>query len=226
MGFTSCILQLISFIKVIYITNLLNYLINNFTNMFFFICLRYKHLSKKSIELLKKENYIPKDIDVQHNILSFINYPKELYPKDCDDSLTWNQIQRNVFQLFVGWKINMDLDRVTYAQTVYHRLSNKSFRLMDRAIDILLNEIHFSEERVNIFNFDYLICYNFSMYRTCLQIKRHSYLIHSDPDNTIGILNNLDSICGMEVKRLLRKHPKIILTRWETIEQIQKYFEV
>lgn len=158
--------------------------------------------------------------------MSFIKYPKELYPKDCDESLTWDQIQKNVFQLFVGWKINMDLERVKYAQTVYCRLSNKSFRLMERTMDILLNELHFSEERVNIFNFDYLMCYNFSIQCICLQIKRHPYLIHSDPDNTIGILNNLDSICGMETRSLLRKHPKIILTRWETIELIQKHFEV
>lgn len=60
----------------------------------------------------------------------------------------------------------------------------------------------------------------------CLQIKKHSYLIHSDPDNTKAILDNLNSICGMDVKQILLKHPKIILTPWKTIQQIQKHFEV
>lgn len=104
---------------------------------------------------MKKENYIPKDIDVQHHILSFIKYPKEFYPKYCDDSLTWDQIQKNIFQLFVGWKINMDLESVIYAQKIYHRFCNKSFRLMERTLDILLNDFNFTEERVNILNFDF-----------------------------------------------------------------------
>lgn len=135
----------------------------------FFICLRYQNLSKNSIEFLKKEHYIPKDIDIQHNILSFVQYPKELYPKDCDDSLTWDQVQKNVFQLFVEWKINMDLESAIYAQTVYSRLSNKSFRLMNRTIDVLLNEINFTEERVIIFN---IMILNFIIFLYCVYAYR------------------------------------------------------
>lgn len=99
---------------------------------------------------MKNENYIPKHIDVGHHILSFIQFPTELYPKNCDESLSWNQVQKNIFKLYVGWKIKMDLEKIKYAQTIYHRLHNKSFRLMDRSIDILLHKFNFSEEKVKI----------------------------------------------------------------------------
>jgi len=59
-----------------------------------------------------------------------------------------------------------------------------------------------------------------------LQLRRHSYLLHSDPDNTLAILNNFKYLCGMETKKVLSKHPKIILTSWKTIEQIRKHFMV
>jgi hypothetical protein len=80
-----------------------------------------------------------------------------LYPKSCDDSLSWNQVQTNLFKLFVGWKIKMNLQKIQYAQSIYHRLHNKSFRRTEETIDILLNEFNFSEDKVNgfIFNFNY-----------------------------------------------------------------------
>lgn len=59
-----------------------------------------------------------------------------------------------------------------------------------------------------------------------VQIRRHSYLIHSDPDNTQAILDNFQNLCGMDAKLILSKHPKIILTPWKTIRQIKKHFEV
>lgn len=105
-----------------------------------------------SINSLKKDKYIPKNIDVQHNILSYIDYPIELYPKYCDDSLSLYEIQKQMFKLYIGWKIKMDLEKITYAQRVYHRLCNKSFRLFEKSIDILLNEFNFSEEKVKILN--------------------------------------------------------------------------
>lgn len=40
------------------------------------------------------------------------------------------------------------MENIKYAQTIYHRLCNKSYRLMDRSIDILLNELNFTEEKV------------------------------------------------------------------------------
>lgn len=43
----------------------------------------------------------------------------------------------------------MNLEKIQYAQSIYHRLSNKSIRLTEETIDILLNEFNFSEEKVN-----------------------------------------------------------------------------
>lgn len=101
---------------------------------------------------MKAENYINDDINVQNHILSFINFPKELYPTNYSDLLSWNQIQNNVFKLYVNWRIKMDLENLEHAKTIYLRLSNKSFRLVERSIDIMMQQLDFSEERV-IYNF-------------------------------------------------------------------------
>lgn len=59
-----------------------------------------------------------------------------------------------------------------------------------------------------------------------LQLRRHSYLLHSDPDNTLEILNRFKYLCGIETKIVLNKHPKIILSSWKTIEKIRNHFMV
>jgi len=105
-------------------------------------------MSKMSIAKLKAENYISNDINVQNYMLSFIKFPQELYPTYSDDSLPWNEVQNNVLKLYVTWKIQMDVEDFKRAQIIYHRLSNKSFRLMEKSIDIMLNQLHFTEDKV------------------------------------------------------------------------------
>jgi len=88
--------------------------------------------------------------------LSFIKFPKELYPTYCNDLLSWNEVQNNIFQLYVNWKIKMDLENVKHVQKVYHRLMNKSFRLMERSIDIMFQQLDFNEEKV--MHISYISC--------------------------------------------------------------------
>jgi len=81
-------------------------------------------------------------------MLSFIEFPKELYPKCCDDSLPWDLIQKHTFKLYVVWKINMDMESISSAQANYCRLHNKSFRLVEKSIDTMLHKFNFSKEKV------------------------------------------------------------------------------
>lgn len=106
---------------------------------------------------LKNEFYIPHNIDVLQNMLSFTQVPIELYPNKCNELLTWEQVHKNAFEIYIEWKLHIDSDNLNYAKTVYYRLSNKSYRLVERTIDILLNTFNFSREKVII----YLFIFNF-----------------------------------------------------------------
>ncbi|XP_050426159.1 transcription termination factor 5, mitochondrial-like [Adelges cooleyi] len=163
---------------------------------------RFKNLRKKSIESLKAERFIDRNINVQHHILSFLQFPSDKYPKKFNDSHTLTEVQENIFKLYVIWKIQIDYSDIEQALKVYHRLHNKSLRLIERSIDILINDLNFNFEK----------------------IKRHSYLIHSDPDNMLELLN-FKELCGMDIKTVLTKHPKIILTPYESIQEIQKHLK-
>lgn len=99
---------------------------------------------------MKNKNYICKDINVGHHILSFTKFPQELYPTFWTDSISLVKVQRNIFQLYVKWKLQMDSDHVISAQKTYSRLYNKSFRLSEKSIDILLHELNFSKDKVII----------------------------------------------------------------------------
>lgn len=120
-----------------------------FINLFLF-CYRFKYISKKPILTLKNENYIPNHIDVHQNLLSFTQLPIELYPNEFNDLLTWEQVHKSAFELYIGWKLGIDSKDLNCAKAIYYRLSNKSYRLVERTIDILLNTFNFSQERVII----------------------------------------------------------------------------
>lgn len=114
----------------------------------FLFYLRFKYVSKTSIQSLKTNNYIPNDINVSHHILSFTKFPRELYPQPWDDSITLAKVQNDVFQLYVGWKLQMDDEDIVRAQKIYKRLYNKSFRLTEQSIDIMMHELNFSKYKV------------------------------------------------------------------------------
>lgn len=80
--------------------------------------------------------------------MSFIEFPKELFPNYCDESLSWDTVQNNVFKLYLEWKIKMNSENLERSQVIYHRLHNKSFRIVEKSINIMLDKFNFTEEKV------------------------------------------------------------------------------
>lgn len=99
---------------------------------------------------MKNESYIYEHTNVEVNILSFIQFPKELYPKYCDESREWNKVVQDIFKLYIEWRVKMNSENIQNAINIYKRFNNKSFRLVERSIDILQHELNFSDEMVKL----------------------------------------------------------------------------
>ncbi|XP_049887351.1 transcription termination factor 5, mitochondrial-like [Pectinophora gossypiella] len=57
------------------------------------------------------------------------------------------------------------------------------------------------------------------------KIKSNLYLIHADPDNLKHIIYNFQSIGGIDIKEVIRMHPKIATKSYSTLLEIRKVFE-
>ncbi|XP_050530026.1 transcription termination factor 5, mitochondrial-like isoform X2 [Daktulosphaira vitifoliae] len=169
-----------------------------------FVLIRFKYIIRKSIKSLKTDKFIQKNIDVRYHMLSFLQFPISQYPVGkCDELLSWSQVQNDVFELYLQWKLKLDSESVKRAVNLYNRLNNKSFRQTEKVIAILQNQLEFSIEK----------------------IRNNPYLLHSDPDNIVNILNNCKELCGKETKNILSKFPIITLSNYENIKIIQKHLK-
>lgn len=82
-------------------------------------------------------------------MLSFFQFPIHQYPVGkCEEMLSWSEVQANMFELYLQWKLKLDTESVKRAISLYKRLSNKSFRQTEKVIEILQKKLEFSIEKV------------------------------------------------------------------------------
>jgi hypothetical protein len=65
-------------------------------------------------------------------------------------------------------------------------------------VNILRDRLHFSDER----------------------IINNGYLLYADPSNILNILKNIPEIGGHDVREILIRRPKILMSNWESIQKI------
>jgi len=118
----------------------------------FFFC-SYVTLVRKPVRLLKAYQYIPPDIDVPTSFLSYLSEPPPPF-----DSLTsnddWNNrsfvdVQLAVLRHYLQWRLEMRPDELDLIIKTYCRLKHRSFRLIEKSLKILEEDIGFSKEKVS-----------------------------------------------------------------------------
>jgi hypothetical protein len=118
----------------------------------FFFC-SYVTLVRKPVRLLKAYQYIPSDIDVPASFLSSLREPPPPF-----DSLSsnddWNDrsfvdVQLAVLRHYLQWRLEMQPDELDSLVKTYCRLKHRSFRLVEKSLKILEEDIGFTKKRVS-----------------------------------------------------------------------------
>lgn len=120
--------------------------------MLFFFC-SYVTLVRKPVRLLKAYQYIPSDIDVPTSFLSYLNEPPPPFvSRNSNDE--WNNrsfvdVQLAVLRHYLQWRLEMQPDEMDSIIKTYSRLKHRSFRLIEKTLKILEEDIGFSKEKVS-----------------------------------------------------------------------------
>uniref|UniRef100_A0A1B6CTF5 Uncharacterized protein n=1 Tax=Clastoptera arizonana TaxID=38151 RepID=A0A1B6CTF5_9HEMI len=136
---------------------------------------------------------------------SFVNMPDSIIPKFREfdvDSKSFIKIQEIVAQVFIMWRINIASDKLDIGIKRYPRINHKSLRYMQETLDLIQNEIGFTEEK----------------------IRSQIYLLHTDAENTRALLQ-LDQIGGYKPVDILKVYPKIMTYPVENIIKINQIFK-
>lgn len=166
--------------------------------MLFFFC-SYFTLVRKPVRLLKAYQYIPSDIDVPKSFLSYLNEPpppfESLSSNDDWNNRSFVDVQLAVLRHYLQWRLEMQPHELDSIIKTYCRLKHRSFRLIEKSLKILEEEVGFSKEK----------------------IRRHGYLIYSHPGNTLDTLNDIKTLGGMDIKTLFLRYPKIVVSSTDTL---------
>jgi hypothetical protein len=119
----------------------------------------YIAMVRKPLRLLKAHQYIPSHIDVPESFLSYLNEPPPpfdlLSSKDVSHNIPFMNIQLAVLRHYLQWRLEMKPDELDSVMKTYNRLKHRSFRLVEKSLKVLEDELGFSKEKVYYYYYYY-----------------------------------------------------------------------
>ncbi|CAK1548585.1 unnamed protein product [Leptosia nina] len=181
--------------------------------------IRYNTIVKsRTISKLKKQGLINTNLCLEQILLDiFQDWPQnEKFLKQYSDVNTnILTVRMSVLQRYLEWRLGITNDKFT-------KFSNNNLPLKHRPMVDIHQSLDIAE---NVIKFDRKY------------IRNNSFIISSDPLNTRLILENVDSLAGVDIKEAIRLVPAIlknnyralleikeILREYEIIEEAQKRY--
>lgn len=158
---------------------------------------KYIVIMNKSVKILKNLYYIPFDLNVPAHMASYLNV--EL-PTVLPADTPIKQMRQMVLNVCLRRDVGMTDADLRKLWKVYHSMRHKSYQSIYRMIKLLKNELHFSNER----------------------IIGNLFVLYGDPDNVENILSQ-KKLGGIDVRELLNKRPKIMMSPCTTLLQTEMY---
>lgn len=166
------------------------------------LMINYFKIVKNTVHDLKLLGHIKPITSVSHSFLQQLgSFPAHKFDLDKleEADMKFIDIYNLILKHFLLWRLETTESELLRIMNTYQRIKHKSLKYVSWTLDILEKDIGFSKEK----------------------ILNHGYLIHSYPYNTLDTLNRVPVLCGMDIKTVLNRYPKIIMTVTDTIIQIQ-----
>ncbi|KAL5273809.1 hypothetical protein ACFFRR_000517 [Megaselia abdita] len=157
---------------------------------------KYITVVNKNVSFLMSNGYFPDDFDVQQKLCDCFE-DIHVTPSDLTGNMPLKALRQEVLNKYLSIKLKMTKKENEKMWTSYSRVKHKSFRSVQKMMNILINDLNFSNER----------------------IIKNVFLLYGDPENLETILKTIPTIGGEDVKQVLYSRPKIIMTSASAIRQ-------
>lgn len=109
--------------------------------------------------------------------------------------MSLNLIRKNLLNIYLKKKLGMKDSEIAKMWKIYGRIKHKSLTSVIRTIDLLKNELNFSNEK----------------------IIKNAFCLYCDPDNIIKFINDVKTIGDSDIRDILRKRPKVLMVNSDSI---------
>ncbi|CAH0600485.1 unnamed protein product [Chrysodeixis includens] len=163
-------------------------------------------LKQKTIGELKNSGYLHPQINIENRLASFMTqWPTSLTTLIYEDveKSTLYALRLKIIQRYL--ELLLDLTNEEYYRGIktYPTIKHRPLKNINATLNILQSQIMMPNQK----------------------IKSNLYLIHADPENLKDIIYNIRSLGGIDIKEVIRMHPKLATKNYRTLLEIRKVFE-
>uniref|UniRef100_A0A1B0CTU3 Uncharacterized protein n=1 Tax=Lutzomyia longipalpis TaxID=7200 RepID=A0A1B0CTU3_LUTLO len=161
----------------------------------------YIVVMNKPISLLRSHKYIPSIEKIVKNLVEITNLTNVAVQevKKLEQTGNLNDLRRYIMDDFLRKEIGATEEDLKRIWASYLRLRNKPIKSVAEVIELIRKELNFSNEK----------------------ILSHAYLLYGEPENMQKILT-LEKLSGTDAKEVLSLHPKILMSNYKSIVEIDR----
>lgn len=162
-----------------------------------------KHMT---IGELKKSQSIATHINVENRLARYMTqWPTSLTTLIYEDvdKLTLYSLRLKIIQRYLELVLDLTNEAFYRGIETYPTIKHRPLEYINDTLSILQSEIMIPNYK----------------------IKSNIYLIHADPENLKNIIYQIRSIGGIDIKEVIRMHPKIALRNCQTLQEMKRLLE-
>ncbi|XP_061387632.1 transcription termination factor 5, mitochondrial [Musca vetustissima] len=159
----------------------------------------------RSVVSLKSYRYISYDTDVIERLRTTFNDidVKLLNDSECNESLELKFLRQRILNCYLKQRLGASAADIEKIWKTYGRLRHKSFASVQNIIEVLTKDLNFSYER----------------------IIKNAFLLYADAENVKRILTEVPTIDNQDIKELLFKRPKIMMTSCDALQTTMQHIK-
>ncbi|KAI5634779.1 transcription termination factor 5, mitochondrial-like [Phthorimaea operculella] len=163
-------------------------------------------VKQKTIGYLKNRNEIPAVINIENRLASYMTqWPTSLTTLIYGDinDCTLHVLRLKIIQRYLELVLDLTKEEFERGIETYPTIKHRPLAVINETLKILQSQIMMPPHK----------------------IKNNLYLIHADPDNLKNIIYKLKTIGGIDIKEVLRLHPKLATKNYTTLVEIRKVLQ-
>ncbi|XP_014297000.1 transcription termination factor 5, mitochondrial isoform X2 [Microplitis demolitor] len=161
----------------------------------------------QNINMMAFKSYsrIPKNEDVAKNLYRHLHQPPpEVTPlKTLSDNMEVIEFRSNCLHHYLQWRLEIPASNFKLLNKIGKKLIKKNFTSLKQCFDILHNDIGLSID----------------------QIRDHNYMENCSPVEMKKILENIDSVCGIPMRKLYHSAPILFQIKYDDLLNAKQILE-
>lgn len=158
---------------------------------------KYVAVMNRTVASLKSLGHIPFHVNVVERLREcFTDIDVELKSQyACNENMDLKILRQHITNYYLQQRLDMSSSDLEKLWKVYGRIRHKGFRSTQKMVNVLLEDLNFTKDR----------------------IKKNAFMLYGDADNVRRIIKEIPTIDGHDIRDILYKRPKIMMSSCDAL---------